>query len=345
MKRIIAITGIILLTLGMFSCENGDWSYPDFDYTTSYFPYQFPVRTLVLGDYYFDNANDNALKFMIGARMGGVYRNKENITVGIAVDNALTDSLYDAATGARLLPLPSNYYTLSSTSQIIIPNGREFGMVEVQLNQAFLDDTLTIGKKYVVPLKITSSTTDSILLGYSLNVNPDLRVAGEWIKPPKNFTLFCINYVNQYHGKYLLRGKDVVTDTDADTVVETIVYRKKYVEQDELAEMRTYREHSVTYVNNVRKTPASPGKFTMIVPFDTNGNATLTHLPGTDYVITGTAKYVKDGDTWGGLPRDAVYMSYQIDQPPYTHTVTDTLVFRDKMVVFQEYSPLVKKPL
>ncbi|MGV8094983.1 MAG: hypothetical protein AB2L24_24275 [Mangrovibacterium sp.] len=65
-KKIIAFGSIILFIAGLFSCQNEDWSFPDFDYTTTYFPYQYPVRTLVLGDYYFDNTNDNQHKFLIG---------------------------------------------------------------------------------------------------------------------------------------------------------------------------------------------------------------------------------------------------------------------------------------
>ena len=93
MKQLIAISGILFLTLGLPSCYNDDWSFPDFDYTTTYFPYQYPVRTLVLGEYMFDNTMDNQLKFLISARMGGVYKNGENINVEIAVTPSLTDSL------------------------------------------------------------------------------------------------------------------------------------------------------------------------------------------------------------------------------------------------------------
>jgi len=47
MKKIFLI---LTLAIGLFSCKNFDIDHPDFNYTSGFFPYQFPVRTLVLGD-------------------------------------------------------------------------------------------------------------------------------------------------------------------------------------------------------------------------------------------------------------------------------------------------------
>jgi hypothetical protein len=342
MKRILAI---LLLTLGIISCRNQEFEFDDFDYTTTYFPYQFPVRTLVLGDYYFDNTLDNQLKFLISATMGGVYENKSNIDVQIAVDNTLTDSLYNNVTGLKMKPLPSNYYTLSSTSNISIPSGKYTGSVEVQLTSAFLADPLSIAANYVVPLKILSSTTDSVLQGRTVINNPDPRIAAEWIIMPKDYTLFCIQFVNQYHGKYLLRGSDIVKRTVPDTIIETISYRNKYVEQNAVVSVLTAGENNVTYQNSIRLSSGSPGIFQMNIPFDSNGNATVSNTakaqPG---VVTGTAKFVKNAEVWGGQPRTTIYLDYTIVESTRTHNIKDTLVFRDKAVKFETFTPRIKKP-
>ena len=50
MKKILVI---LTLVTGLIACENQKNEFPDFDYTAGYFPYQYPVRTLVLGDYIF----------------------------------------------------------------------------------------------------------------------------------------------------------------------------------------------------------------------------------------------------------------------------------------------------
>lgn len=345
MKHIITLIIIVFITIGMYSCKNEEWSFPDFDYTTTYFPYQYPVRTLVLGDYYFDNTNDNQHKFLIGAHMGGVYENKKDIQVGIALDESLTNNLYHSTLGTPIKALPKEYYTLSNGSQIVIANGSLSGAIEVQLTPAFFEDTLAIGTNYVIPLRITSSTTDSVLMGSSSKNSPDPRVSTDWTIVPKNFTLFGIKYVNEYHGKYLLRGTSVIKAADGSTV-ETIVYRQKYVEQNAVVPLLTYRRNSVKYSNSIRHTVGgSPGSFEMNITFDTNGSAVISNTPRfSQFPVTGTAKMVKDAEEWGEKKRNVIYLDYQIQVGTQTHQIKDTLVFRDKAVVFEEYVPMVVNP-
>lgn len=342
MKQLLAISGILLITLGIPSCMNDEWSFPDYDYTTTYFPYQFPIRTLVLGDYNFDNSGDKELRFLISARMGGVYENKENISVQFTVDPTLTDSLY--ASNVKLQAMPTTLYTLSSPNTILIPAGEFTGGVTVQLDEAFLDDPLAVTLNYVIPLRITSSTTDSILLGNTLNTNPDPRIAGDWITRPRNFTCFGVIFVNEYHGRYLLRGEDQMDSIVNNVHFDTISYRNKYVERCEVATITTAGKNKVTYSNSVRRVPSSPGAFKMDISFDASGNATCIESAGSLFPITGTGKFVKNADEWGGQKRHTIYLDYTIDDGTYLHKVKDTLVFRDKAVTFNEYTPIIKKP-
>jgi hypothetical protein len=181
MKKFIYIALIVLAVFA--ACENQDWEFPDFDYSTVYFPYQSPVRTLVLGkDYVFDNSLDNEHKCLIMATMGGVYENKSDITINVVVDNTLCENLkFESDAGDDAIAMPSNYYTLPSNMQIVIPSGELMGGLEVQLTDAFFNDTLSIKKTYVIPLVITSVTNaDSILSGETLSDTADRRVASEW---------------------------------------------------------------------------------------------------------------------------------------------------------------------
>jgi hypothetical protein len=343
MKRILAISGGLLLSLGVLvSCQNDDWEFPDFDYTTAYFPYQFPVRTLVLGDYYFDNSNDNAHKFMISATMGGVYRNERDVTVDFVVDETLTENLYNNNTGGLpIKAMPSAYYTLSS-GQIVIPKGQTYGSVEVQLTDAFFADTLAIGQHYVIPLRMVSASTDSVLQGQAGVSNPDPRVASNWVIAPKDFTLFGVKYVNPYHGKYLMRGASEIKDA-SDTPIDTIVYRQKYVEKNPVVTVSTASLNSVTYSNTIRASSGSPGTFKMLITFDENGNGVITNSEDTPaFPLSGTGKYVKDAEEWGNEKRDVIYLDYQITEGTNTHYVADTLVFRDKAVKFEEFKPVVQ---
>lgn len=342
MKRILAISvGLLLFLAVLVSCQNDEWEFPDFDYTTAYFPYQYPVRTLVLGDYYFDNSMDNDHKFMIGATMGGVYENTKDVTVQFEVDESLTNNLFNVNTGLEIKPMPSSYYTLAS-NEIIIPKGQTYGMVEVQLTPAFFTDTLSIGQHYVIPLRMISASTDSILQGQPGMSNPDPRIAGQWVLAPKNFTLFGVKYVNEYHGKYLLRGGSLVRDA-ANQPIDTVVYREDYLERNPVITLQTQSLNSVSYSNTIRMDAGSPGVFKMDITFDEGGNGLITNSEDTPlFPVTGTAKFVNDAEEWGDKPRDVIYLEYQITEGTNIHYVADTLVFRDKAVKFEEFRPSVQ---
>src|SRR5687768_14015048 len=110
MKRAFLIS-IVLLSI-LTAC-NKDWEFPDYKYSTVYFPYQSPVRTLVLGEDVYDNSLDNQHKFLIMATMGGVYENKKDITLEVSVDNSLANKVkFNAANGDSVVAMPDNYYLL-----------------------------------------------------------------------------------------------------------------------------------------------------------------------------------------------------------------------------------------
>jgi hypothetical protein len=340
MKRITIIAITAALLMGIFSCQNEKWEFPDFDYKSVYFPYQYPVRTLVLGDYKYDNTNDNSLKFLISARIGGMYENNWEWTVDYTLDNTLADSLLTSL-GDTLKLLPSAYYTIAPASQITIPSGMFYGSVEVQLTDAFLDDTMAHRTHYVLPLRITGTDADTILSGDPLADDSDPRVAGEWAITPKDFTIFGIKYVNPYHGKYLHRGLSYISENLSGDVVDTIEYRQRYVEEDEVWSLETSSKDAVVLTGTLRKSPNSPGTFTLELTFDDSNNCVIASTDDSDFPATGTGSYVVDGDEWGGKLRDAIHLNYTVDDGTHTHTITDTLVFRDKAVAFEEFIPVL----
>ena len=345
MKHIFMKLVPVFLLFGLISsCKNQDWSFPDYKYSTTYFPYQSPVRTLVLGNYDLaDNTKDNNLQFSIGITMGGVYENTKDIKIGYVLDEALARNLYTDK-GDTLVALPQAYYTLSPTGTVTIPKGEFQGYIDVQLTEAFLNDPRSCQVRYVVPLKLTSADNDSILQGKPAVPNPDPRVASDWVYSPKNFTLFGIKYINPYHGKYLLRGKDVVKDGTG-AMVDQVVYHSKYVEDNAIWHLKTISRTQVEVTGMVRKTSGSLGNFQMIMTFSDDGNCTLTQTKGTTFPITGTGKFVKNADEWGGKKRDAIYLSYQITDTSLreTHHVNDTLVIRDRDVRLETFNPVVKQ--
>jgi hypothetical protein len=174
---------VILSSVLFFGCKYDDYIH-DFDYSTVYFAYQGPVRTV-----YSDNP-----KIEIGVALGGkIESNKDEIVKFRVANELLTDPAIMGSSKFTLLP--SNYYTLSNENTMIIHKGEYIGTVTLTLNDKFLSDPLSISNTYAIPLKITESTTDSILVA-----NADKGVQG------KDYTIVVIKYINPYSGVYYHRG-------------------------------------------------------------------------------------------------------------------------------------------
>ena len=167
MKRnIIKVIFGMGLVCGLWSCESGDQSFPDYEGgTTAYFPYQYPVRTIVLGDDEYDTTMDQAHKCQIKATFGGSY-NGSNGSVTVAVDETLCDNLFFEDGVTPVKAMPSNYYKLSTTTLNF--NGTFNGTTEVQLEDAFFNDPDAVKNTYVIPLVITGQTGFSKILTGSL---------------------------------------------------------------------------------------------------------------------------------------------------------------------------------
>ena len=341
MKRTFLISVILFAALA--AC-NKDWKFPDYKYTTVYFPYQSPVRTIVLGKDIYDNTLDNQHKFIIMATMGGVYENKKDISLGVEVDNTLAANLkFGTASGDTVLAMPTAYYTLPKGTSIVIPSGKVMGGLEVQLTDAFFQDPLAVKNTYIIPLKITSVTNaDSILSGKSDLPSPDRRKAADWILTPKDYVLFAVKYINPYHGFYLRRGKDDVTGAGGNTALDTnVVYHAPYVEKDQVCNAATTALNQVSISLNAKNKGNVNVPFRLILNFDNSGKFTISGPASTTYTVTGSGELVKKGDIFGNEKRDVLHLKYQVNFGTTTHNLTDTLVLRDRGVKFETFTPVI----
>lgn len=305
MKKILII---LTLITGLTACENQEFSFPDFDYTGGYFPYQYPVRTLVLGDDIYDNSNDNNHKFLISAAMGGVYKNTKDRVFDIRLAPELCSNAKFESTGENIHLMPQNYYTLAS-NRITIPAGEVNGSVEVQLTDAFFNDPLAIRLGYVIPLRLVgSSDEDTILQGKAIKPNPDPRVAGDWEITPKDFTMFAVKYVNKYHGNYLHRGASILKDPSG-VIIENPSYHAQYLVKNEIWKLSATGKNQVSLTGTTNSS-TMPGVFQMDLSFADNGTCTVRNPEGAAIPVTGTGKFVQDGDEWGGKKRNVIILSY-----------------------------------
>lgn len=332
----IAIIGFVILAIT--SCENQEIEFPDFDYSVVYFAYQYPVRTIVLGEDNYDTSLDNAHKCMIYATMGGVYSNKKRVDIDITVDNSLCDNLFfDDKAISPVQAMPSNYYTLASNK---ISLDRSFqGGVEVQLNDAFFEDKKAITNTYVIPLRMTKVTNaDSILSGVPNVANPSRGNSADWDVLPKDYVLYCIKYINPWHGNYLRRGVDQITNPDGSTI--TNVRHNEYVENDEICSMKTVSLKSVELPVTIINTNNINETCTLLLTFDEESECTISTTTA-GFEVSGIGSFVKRGDknSWGNKDRDVIYLDYTVNMTGKTYVTKDTLVVRDRGVKMETFNP------
>lgn len=342
-NKIFLILAAVFVSLT--SCTNQDAEFENFDRTSVYFAYQFPVRTITLGEDIFDTTLDNQHKCKIMGTLGGVYSNNSDVAIDIAVANPLTAAgfLFNAG-GDEIVAMPSNYYTLSS-NQIVISKGQITGGVEVQLTDAFFADPLAIKKTYVIPLEMKKVVNaDSILSGKALVANPLKALSTDWSVAPKDYIFYAIKYVNPWDGNYLRRGEDIVKGNNGNTSLDKVITRRKeFVEYDEVAKINTKSMKEIDFPVTVKDAFGVNINFNLTLTFDENNNCTVSGS-NTVFTASGTGKFVKKGEkeSWGNKDRDALYLDYKVNFEDFNVTTKDTLVLRDRGVKAEFFSPVLK---
>lgn len=352
-KILFAVSTILLVS----ACQNEPVTFKDYDFTGTYFAWQYPVRTLVLGEsLYYDNSNDMKHQFEIKASMAGVYENKKNINVEFEIDPSLADSLAIKVGNdtVRLKVLPSNYFEAITASNFVIPAGSFNGGFTIKLTDAFFNDPLSATNKYILPVRILSSQTDSILKGKAMSsANPssipsvqskwgiDPRISGNWVVPPMNFTVYAVKYVNKYHGYYLRRGMQKETTTGVVQLNRSYGWEKKYIEYTPyIPKLSTISLTKLLYADKLALTSVN---FKAVIEVLSDNSIVISKDPTSTSDISGTGKYISGVEEWGGKKRDAFYMSYTVKNltNSKTYDVLDTLVIRDNAVAVETFSPII----
>lgn len=317
--KLVLFSLLVFSASALTSCENGDTDFDDFDYTTTYFPYQTPIRTLVLGnDENVDVTTDNAHQCHIYAMIGGA-RDGRNATINFEVDTTLCKNLY-FSDGTAVKAMPSSYYTLASNQ---IKTSGINGYVTVDLTDAFFADTANIAGTYVIPLVMTDAVgVDSILRGKTVYSNAVRTNSSDWDIVPKDYVLYMVRFICPWAGNYLRRGVDVTTENGTST---TTTRHSEYVENDEVVALTTKSLHSVIF-------PVS-SSYSLLITFDDSGVGTITSATS-GYTVSGTALFGEKTEkkAWGNKDRDALYLDYTVTNGTKTIATKDTLVARDRGV-------------
>lgn len=331
---IIAVLAGALFT----ACDNGDWEFPDFEYSAVYFAYQSPIRVLTLGeDETTDNSLDNEHKCQIMATIGGVYDNRNDVEIGIRVDNSLCEGYAFESTGGDVEPLPASHYTLGS-DKIVIKKGQVLGGVMVNFTDAFFNDPKSTELNYVIPVVMTGvHNADSILEGKPAVAAPHRLKKDDWEVQPKDYILYAVKYISKYDSHYLRRGVDTYSGSKTGTEVR----HAAFVEKDETIDgFSTVGLNKVQWDRPTKNAVGDIIESKLLLTFDESGNCAITSN-STGVEANGSGKFVPKGDkkSWGNKDRDVLYLDYTLDYDGIHCATKDTLVVHYRGVKAEFFTP------
>jgi hypothetical protein len=338
LKKYIYGAALGAFSLTFASCYNAEQDFPDYENgTTAYFAYQYPVRTLVLGNDIYDNTLDNAHKCQIWSTMGGAYGGR-NATVEVEIVDTLCNNLWFVDDGGNpsipVTPMPRDYYTLLGNS--ISYNGDSRGYVEVQFTDKFFLDEKAIENTYVIPLLMKNVTgIDSILRGKPREGLMPARVNSEdWEILPKDYVLYCVRYMNPWQGKYIRRGVDNVTEKGTTTTVvrkdfsmvntDLEHYKENPVNQnDEVCGITTKNMSQAIFPVSFKTSGASIS-CNLLLTFDGNkctvscADEGVTASGSGEFIVKGTELADYKEYQWGSMngelvQRDILRLAYNVD--------------------------------
>lgn len=282
MKRLIIIAiGLLFI----FQACYEDYKY-DYLYTSTYFAVQNPLKTVVM-------EKDKDVSFEVGVMLGGKYKNDQEWTVDYEIDPSMLDDV------ETLNLLPSDYYTLSDEGKFIIKEGEYLGTITVTLNSKFFNDTLATKLYYALPLRITNSTTDSIL-------------------SDMDSTIVAIKFQNRYYGAYWVKGVDNTLNASGNVNSSSIYTNADLV----LNKHVTFK----TLAKNISVVPHVGSVFSdaenMNLTIDPNGSVSIsTGEPGNFSEVNGEGKY--------NMEEGIFTLDYSYLNGSEKHHVMDTLIYFD----------------
>jgi hypothetical protein len=211
----------------------------------------------------------------------------------------------------QLKLLPSDYYTLSDDSNIVIEKGQHSGTVTLTPDSAaFLADPETLKATYVLPLRLigTDAAQDSIL-------------------STKDFAVIGLKYENMLFGNYWHGGVTIVKDPSG-TPVDTITYYTTIPSPEaKVWRLKTVEPFALTIdgVSDISSSAQPEMKITM-----NGGDIQVSALPDATFQVE------PDGASVFNQPKllqdRKIFLNYKyVNADGNTCYATDTLTFRNRV--------------
>ena len=270
------------------------------------------VRTFVVGE---------GMKIEVGASLSGVRENTRDRIVNYSLDNTLITPARLTAMQTASAPyiknpstpvttlqlLPTNYYTVSDPSEMVIKKGWYEGAVVIRPDSAtFLNDSLkTMYSTYCLPFRINSADADSVPYLKKTNV---VGVRFE-----------NMLFGNYWHGGAALINRPGLSDT-------TIYYRWAVNDIASKIWVLTTVGPSTLYANGYYNLTTTSNEMKLV-------------LKGTKVYMTpgpnASFPFVQDGvgefNRSKLLQERKVFLKYHYVNAGLTYHCTDTLIFRNRI--------------
>ena len=283
--KILKVISASFLILGLLaSCEGYEDYVNDYDYTSTYFGSQKPLRTIVA---------DSSMDFEIGAVLAGMRSDDGSHTIDFTIDTSLL-SLIPSASQFTLLP--ESHYIIAHASNFNIQKDH-MRTVKITLTAAFTADTLSLEETYAIPLRITSSSVDSIS-------GSELDTA---TIDSKDITILVVKYISPYHGHYYSRGVQYELDASGNAI-DTLTYSKSDLSQNDVVDFSTLA------VNRVM-TSRIGGNLSGGLEFTMNADGSVTVASSTVTIDAGSVSYSTDDQTYTiDITVDKAGTKYKIEE-------------------------------
>jgi hypothetical protein len=329
MKAHKILTSLALAAAAFCSVSCYESYVKDYDFDTIYFPYQFDLRTFIVGE---------GMKFDMGVELAGTLLNDRDRKVDFEVDpSLLTENLgpliesedgftaydilsgastkvspsqkyvlddYQAANNTALEALPASMYTLSNDHSMVIAKGRHTATVTVKADSlAICADEASYVPHYVIPLRIKSVDADKLL-------------------PGKSYVIMVVRVQSMFFGTYYQDGTSKEVDPSGKVVAEKS-YESKVNDSDAfVVNLTSVSPYAVTTNTN------SNSDLAVKITLGSDNKLTVSSADGKTAVTSGDcffngAKLLQDRK---------LHLNYSyVNAKGNTVTVSDVLSFRNRI--------------
>ena len=261
----------------------------DYEYSACGFSMEKPLRTTIA---------DRDYKIYIGVSIGG----KRAVDMK---DWATFEIVSDYVVPAGYQLLPQNYYVLDDPNTFRVRKSNlPVADVGMKFTEDFYNDPKTVGKYYLLPLRITGSSLDSVY---------------------RAETVIAFKYISTFHGSYYVKGTMEELNA-AGEVIATTVYNDKDLIKNPVRDIQTVGRNVIVRPGLANANPTGNEKVQLTIETDGNANKTYNVLVG--QASGGISITDGSGTYYGNRTQPEIEIKYSFVRGTRRYRVSETMVLR-----------------